>query len=193
MKNLLTTFDIAEYLNVTHRAVLKWIDAGKLNAYRTPGNHNRVKQSDFLNFVEKYNMPLEEAVKEKIIGKKRVLVVDDDPQMVHFIKRLLKNISDFEIAEAYDGFTAGQQFAAFKPDLMTLDINMPKINGLQVLRTIRADKKNKNVKIIVISSYTDDGEPKAALKMGADAFFDKPFKGEIFRAQVKKYLDIFEK
>jgi len=54
----LTTGQIAEYCHVTYRAVLKWIEAGKLKAYRTPGKHSRVKVGDFVDFLTEYKMPI---------------------------------------------------------------------------------------------------------------------------------------
>lgn len=54
----LTTGQVAQYCHVTHRGVLKWVKAGKLKAYRTPGRHNRINIEDFLSFLKEYGMPV---------------------------------------------------------------------------------------------------------------------------------------
>ena len=54
----LTTGQIAEYCHVTHRAVLNWVESGKLPAYRTPGKHSRVSVEDFVSFLHEYHMPV---------------------------------------------------------------------------------------------------------------------------------------
>lgn len=182
----LTTFDIAKHCNVTHRTVRQWISDGKLKSYRTPGNHSRVTFDDFKSFLAKYNMPIPDYIKAN--DKRRVLVVDDDVILVSIIKELLKRNGDFELETAYDGFSAGKEYSEFKPDLITLDIRMPKMDGLEVLRQIREDKKNHDVKIIVISGFAEEGERKMAKKLGADALFDKPFDNDELISKVKELL-----
>lgn len=184
--NTLTTFEIAKYCNVTHRTVRQWILDGKLKSYRTPGNHSRVSAEDFVNFLKKYHMPIPtELLSYK---KNRVLVVDDDKGLVLMIKELLRRNGDFEIDTAYDGFSAGIRFAEFKPDIVTLDIRMPKMNGLEVLKQIRENPKNNFVKVIIISGFTEDDEKKSAIQLGANALFEKPFKSSELLAKVHELL-----
>ncbi len=183
----LTTGEVAEYCHVTHRAVLKWIVSGKLRAYRTPGKHSRVEVKDFIDFLAKYNMPVPEHF--RLNGqKKKILIVDDDEEMVNTLKRILKGDEHFEVEGAYDGFDAGRKFSDFRPDLVTLDIKMPGVDGYQVCSYIRKDLVNKDVKILVVSGVLDDAEAKKIMALGADDYLGKPFDLEVFQAKITKLL-----
>ena len=144
-KEPLTTGEVAEYCHVTYRAVLKWIAEGKLKAYRTPGQHSRVSVNDFLDFLEKYHMPVPNGL-QRTAEKPRILVVDDDRKIVQLVKKALEADERYEISTAYDGFTAGQKFCRFHPEVVVLDIMMPGLNGYDVCTTIRSDPANKDVK-----------------------------------------------
>ncbi|MCA9409431.1 MAG: response regulator, partial [Candidatus Omnitrophica bacterium] len=171
----LTTFEIAEYCKISHRTVQQWITTGKLKSFRTPGNHNRVEVKNFIEFLNEYKMPIPEELAYHLRTKKRILVIDDDPAMVLLIKEYLQEINNVDITEAYDGFSAGTKFAEFKPDLITLDINMPDINGYEVLRHIRFNSIKKNVKTIVITGECNASNQEQLQKLGVETIFLKPF------------------
>src|SRR5258708_39404755 len=104
----LTTGQIAQYCHVTHRGVLKWVESGKLKAYRTPGKHSRVSVEDFLTFLKQYNMPVPIELQEAAPSdKKKVLIVDDDRGIVSSLRRVLMMEDKYIIEAAYDGFQAG--------------------------------------------------------------------------------------
>lgn len=185
----LTTFEIADYCKVTHRTVQQWIITGKLKAYRTPGNHSRVQAHDFADFLKKYQMPVpDEFVYAQ--GKKRILIVDDDKTMVQLITKFLKPNSKYEIQSAFDGFMAGKKFAEFKPDLITLDIMMPYLNGDEVLREIRTNSKNAKVKIIVISGVNEMEKINKIKDLGVDEFIVKPFDRKVVVQAVERLLGV---
>ncbi len=188
-KNTLTTYEIAQHCQVTPRTVIQWINEGKLKAFRTPGNHSRVTNEEFLNFLKKYNMPIPQGfLTVQADGKKRILIVDDDKGMVDSIRRLLikEGIDDLEMA--YDGFEAGEKFASFKPNLVILDIRMPGLDGYKVCSRIRTNPDNKNVKILFISSAIDEDAIEQITKLGADGYLAKPFELEDL---VNKVRDLF--
>ena len=89
-KRILTTGDIAEYCHVNPATVFRWIKAGKIRAYSTPGGHHRVHVNHFIKFLEEHNMPVEEDFFGKPVH--RVLIVDDDKQVVDIIKRTLRKM-----------------------------------------------------------------------------------------------------
>ena len=188
----LTTFEIADYCQVSHRAVQQWILVGKLPSHRTPGNHNRIKRNDFLEFLKKYNMPVHEDFQRTINPKQRILIVDDDRDMVELMKDLINSQNQYDIEEACDGFSAGKKFFEFQPDLMTLDIKMPYLNGTEVLKDIRRDSKNKDVKIIIISGIIRKEESKHLMELGADDFLSKPFNRRQLVEKVEKQLAVRE-
>lgn len=182
----LTTAEIAEHCHVSHRAVLKWIAAGKLKAYRTPGMHARVKNEDFVNFLKKYNFPIPETLAVEN-AQKRILIVDDDRDLVGLIKRILLLEKGFEVETAFDGFMAGRRFVEFKPDLILLDIKMPFMNGFEVLRMLREDEANNQVKVMTVSGGDEDAL-KYALTIGANDVLAKPFDYKVLIARIKILL-----
>jgi two-component system, OmpR family, response regulator VicR len=186
-KRPLTTGQIAQYCHVTHRGVLKWVETGKLRAYRTPGKHSRVSIEDFLCFLKQYNMPIPGDLQPPST-KKRVLIVDDDRGIVSSLHRILMLENKYIIEAAYDGFQAGKKFSDFKPDFIILDICMPGLDGYQVCANIRRDMDNKHVKILVISGMNDPQEIKKIMDLGADDYLQKPFSNEVLQQKIKRIL-----
>lgn len=176
----LTTGEIAAYCQVTLRAVLKWVSSGKLKAYRTPGRHCRVRQADFVDFLRRYNMPVPADLSSVSQPPKRVLIVDDDQTMTRTLQHMLNTAGGYLVDVAYDGFSAGFKFAVDRPDLLTLDLRMPVMDGIKVLSMLRADPRNKGVKILIITAVSDMEEIEEVLKLGADDFLIKPIKHEEF-------------
>jgi two-component system, OmpR family, response regulator VicR len=183
----LTTGEIAQYCHVSHRAVLKWVAGGKLPAYRTPGNHSRVKVEDFIRFLQEYKMPIPAEIQGQST-KKKILIVDDDKGIVHSLKRILMLENKYIIEEAYDGFEAGRKFSSFKPDFIILDIHMPGLDGHQVCATIRRDMNNAKVKILVISATHDENEIKKIKDLGADDYLEKPFSNEALKEKIGRLV-----
>jgi excisionase family DNA binding protein len=186
-KRPLTTGEIARYCHVTHRGVLKWVESGKLKAYRTPGKHSRVSIEDFLHFLKEYNMPVPVELQPASLLKK-VLIVDDDRGIVYSLRRMLMMENKYNIETAFDGFEAGKKFTAFQPDLMILDIYMPALDGYQVYASIRNDPINKKTKILIISGVNDPKEIQKISDLGADGFLQKPFSNEALKEQIKQVL-----
>ncbi len=185
----LTTGEIAQYCHVTDRAVLKWVDEGKLKAYRTPGNHSRISVEDFLQFLKEYNMPIPSEFREVGVGHK-ILIVDDDKEMVSAIKRVLLSHHGFTVDVAFDGFSAGQKFSEFKPDLILLDIKMPGVDGFEVCSRLRKDPASRGVKIIIVSGALDMDGMEKVMALGANDYMTKPFRNEFLLMKIERVLGI---
>lgn len=185
----LTTGDIARYCHVTHVGVLKWIKSGKLKAYSTPGGHHRVPRNDFRNFLKQYNMPIDESFFSD--HTKKILVVDDEPAIVELIIRALKSDnSNYTFASASDGYEAGLQVAVFKPDLVILDIMMPKLDGFEVCRRIKSDPEMQYIKILGLTGFAQDGNIEKLLACGADDCLAKPLQFDKLKALVRNLLGL---
>lgn len=181
--NALKTSDVAEYCGVSHFTVINWIKEGKLKAYSTPGGHYRIQKDDFRKFLEKYEMPIEE---EFFVGHpKRVLVVDDEPDVVEFIIRALED-EGWEFESAADGFEAGLKVASFKPDLIILDLLMPKVDGFEVCRQVREDPATEEISILVVTAYPEHIEN--VKELGADDYLTKPLEVEELRKKARRLL-----
>ena len=182
-----TTREIAKFCHVTDRCVLIWIEEGKLKSYKTPGGHNRIKKENFLRFLKVHNMPIPEEVKGSIQSKK-ILIVDDDRNMVSAIRRILVLTKKYEVAAAYDGFEAGRKLLEFCPDLVLLDIRMPGIDGYEVARSIKQILKGEDIKIIAVSAYFGKEGKEKILSIGADACLDKPFSNENLLQEIERVI-----
>jgi DNA-binding response OmpR family regulator len=109
------------------------------------------------------------------MGKKRVLVVDDDPAIVEMLVELLERDGRFEVQTAVTGFDAGLRTKEFRPDAIVLDYMLPDINGNAVIRTIREDSSLQDVRIIIVSGVVNREDVQSLLDCGADDFLQKPF------------------
>lgn len=173
--------EIAQYCDVHHRTVSRWIAQGQLKGHKLPGRGNyRVLLSDFLLFLQKQNMPIpDDFMPENVSGsasnssKKHILVIDDEAEVRNAIRRVLLP-TGYTIINASDGFQAGVKILSEKPDLVTLDLSMPGLDGYEVLQFIRQQPETAHIKIVVVSGLADAGLKKA-LDLGADAALSKPF------------------
>ena len=171
-KRTLTTGEVARYCDVNLRTVARWIEEGHLKAYKLPGRGDkRVKVEDFLAFLQAYEMPVPEELER---NPKRVLVVEDEPEIAELYRRVITG-AGFEVEVAEDGFRAGALLVMFKPSVMTLDLVLPGLDGLEVLRFLRGTERLKSVRILVVSALPKE-KLRAAVEAGANEAFQKPVK-----------------
>lgn len=102
-------------------------------------------------------------------------VVEDDPAIVRLLRRNLE-LDGFEVIVAPDGVTALDQFEDETPDLVVLDIGIPKLSGLEVCRHLR---DSSDVPVIIVTSLGQDGDVVRGLDAGADDYLCKPFNGQV--------------
>lgn len=121
------------------------------------------------------------------MDKKRVLIVDDEPDVVESVKFRLE-LENIECLKAYDGEAALQIVKKEKPDLILLDIMLPKINGYKVARLLKFDDNYKSIPIIMLTARTQERDIKLGEETGADKYVTKPFDLEMLVDVVKEYL-----
>lgn len=183
-KRMLTTGDIAHYCGVNFRTVIRWIERGELKAYQLPGRgDNRIQVKDFIAFLQKHHIPIPEAFQET---NHRVLIVDDDLLMAKAIQRVLKK-QGFETLIAQDGFQAGGYLGQFSPGILTLDLQMPGMSGLDVLKFIRENDQFKHIKILVISALGSE-KLQETLAAGADDILEKPFVETVLLEKISRLV-----
>lgn len=105
---------------------------------------------------------------------KRVLIVDDEPNIVISLEFLLKR-AGLEVLIARDGEAGLAAIRASHPDLVILDVMMPKLDGFAVLDAVRADPAVQAIKILMLTARGRDADQKKGLTHGADAYLSKPF------------------
>ncbi len=116
----------------------------------------------------------------------RILVADDSPVIRAAVTSLLRD-AGYEVVAAEDGIEAIQQFYAHPPDLVLLDIKMPKDNGLKILQQIRTEYPGINV--IIVTGYKSVETATEAVRLGASGYIVKPFKSEDILAVTKKNME----
>ncbi len=184
----LSTGDVAEYCEVTSAAVLKWIDAGKLSGFTTPGGHYRILRADFRDFLLRHGMFVDQNYFGRGKDKKRILIVDDEPSIVTFIEGALRLEGKYELAAAMDGFDAGQQVITFEPDLIILDIMLPGMDGFEVCRRVKTEEATQHVKVLVITGFATEENIEKMLHVGADDYLAKPLGLEELQQKVRELL-----
>ena len=183
----LTTGDAAKACDVSLVAVKKWIRQGKLRAIRTPGGHFRIPADEFERFRAEYRFG------GGGVRRRRVLVVDHEPAIVGVITETLRVDSRLEIATAENGYDGLLKVGTFRPDLLVLDLRMPRIDGFEVCRRVKGDATTRSTKILAISGFGGEGARTQALAASADAFLPKPFFTRPLEEEVRRLLGVASK
>ena len=172
-ESLLTSHEVGELLQINPSSVVKWVNEGKLPAYRTPGGHRRIKPSDLLTFLKTHGMYIPAALRK--LGPLRVLLVDDDHLFLSAFERAMKDHSKLlEVKGVDNGVEALLRLGNNEFDAIVLDVNMPEMNGLQVCKRIKAHPATRSVTVVMCTGeYSKDLE-KQALAVGARALLAKP-------------------
>jgi DNA-binding response OmpR family regulator len=108
-------------------------------------------------------------------GKRKVLIVDDDAEIVELLVDVLTRDGRFETKTASSGYEAGIATQRFRPEVILLDYMLPDVNGNVVCQTIRKNPEFENIKIIIVSGVVKQDEIEQLLKSGAEDFIRKPF------------------
>lgn len=179
---VLTTMQAAEYCNVSIMSINRWIDSGKIDAFKTPGGHRRVTMPNLLKFMRSNEIPITRINKN---SKKRILIVDDELEIRKtFLTYLNEPDFDYEVDVAANGFEAGEKVSLFKPDLIVLDIRMPGIDGLNVCKKLKTDPMTQHIKIIILSGHLDKDNIDLAFDYGADKIFSKPILYDVIEEEI---------
>ncbi|KYC52054.1 MAG: response regulator PleD [Candidatus Methanofastidiosum methylothiophilum] len=118
---------------------------------------------------------------------KKVLIVDDEQDMV-FGLRMMFEANNFEVMVAFDGQEALNIARQSKPDIMILDLMLPKVDGYRVCRMLKFDEKYRKIPIVILTARTSAEEMKIGMAVGADAYIVKPFDQQVLMDKVKALL-----
>jgi excisionase family DNA binding protein len=172
MKDLFTTGEAAEICRVSQQTIIRCFDSGRLQGFRVPGSKfRRIPRQNLVKFMRDNSIPLDNLDS----GKRKVLIVDDDPEIVEMMDDILTRDGRFETRTASSGYEAGIATEQFKPDLILLDYMLPDVNGNVVCQTIRKNPEFENTRIIIVSGVVKQEEIDQLLKSGAEDFIKKPF------------------
>ena len=118
---------------------------------------------------------------------KKVLVCDDEPYIVESVSYVVRK-AGYEVVIAEDGLEALNAVKREKPDLVFLDIMMPKISGYEVCRQLKEDPATKSAYVVMLTARGQEEDERRALEMGADEFMTKPFSPRKMRAKLDEIL-----
>lgn len=172
MKELFTTGEAAQICKVSQQTIIRCFDSGKVEGFRVPGSRfRRIPRKSLVKFMKENKIPLESLDSDK----KKILIVDDDDEIVELLTDMLARDGRFEVESAGSGYEAGIKTQQFHPDLILLDYMLGDINGDVVCRTIKSDSDLEDTKIIIVSGVIRQDEIEELLKSGAEDFVRKPF------------------
>ena len=120
---------------------------------------------------------------------KKILIIDDDAEHVDVTANVLKHIGKFSVATSSDSEKALETIRNERPDLVLLDIMMPRVDGFTICKEIKEAEDLKHVKIIVYSAKIFDADKKKALRLGADAYISKVIESNKLIDQVNQLLN----
>ncbi len=189
-RRFFTTSEVARYCAVTNDGVLKWIKSGKLRAFATPGGPYRISLEDFRAFLGKFDIPVDEAFFRGSQKPRTVLVVDDEADIREIVRRILADLGpDLKIEEACDGYEAGIKIGSLQPDLIIMDVMMPRVDGLSLCRSIRQNPETRGVKVLAITAFPEHDNIRKMYDAGADLCLIKPLQFEHFKLEVLRLLN----
>jgi two-component system chemotaxis response regulator CheY len=119
---------------------------------------------------------------------RKILVVEDSPMTRSLIISSLEDLGDFTVVEAANGFQALRKLPEYLPDLVITDINMPDINGLEVVRFVKESENFRHIPVIIVTTEGRDVDRERGLKLGADRYVIKPFDPEELQRHVRELL-----
>ncbi len=119
-----------------------------------------------------------------------ILIVEDSETTRSFIRAVIEEIKDFNIIEAASGFEALKILPQEKFNLIITDINMPDINGLELIRFVKTNPLYKDIPLIIVTTERGEEDRKKGMSLGASAYITKPFKADELKEAIKKVLNI---
>lgn len=186
-KTVFTTGEAAKICKVSQQTIIRCFDNGSLKGFRVPGSRfRRIPRDQLYAFMKDNGIPTE-ALES---GKRKVLIVDDDVELVELMSDGFMLDNRFEIKTANNGFDAGMLVKEFRPDLVVLDVMLPDINGKEVCQRVRNDPTMETVKIICISGMVEHDKINDLKLAGANDFMNKPFAVEQLLARCCEMLDM---
>ncbi len=119
--------------------------------------------------------------------KKKILIVDDNPDLIYLLQRLVQLVG-YDFIVATNGNQAVEIATAQLPDLITLDIMLPKMDGLEAARLIRQNPKTHSIPILALTAKASFEDREACLQSGCDDYISKPFTPKQLASRIKKLL-----
>jgi two-component system OmpR family response regulator len=170
LRKFYTTKQIAEICGVHITTAIRWIDSGQVRAFRTPGGRRRVAADELKGFLERLKIPIE---LRGMGGRPHILVVDDDELVLRSTARLLNNAKRYEVSTASSGYDALLMIGKQPPDLVLLDLLMPRVDGFEVCRSIKKSPSGGKIAVICVTGRFSADVARRVKELGADGCYGK--------------------
>ena len=165
----LTLGQAAKYLGVAQSTMRKWSDLGRVSAFYTPGGHRRYRRSDLDHFLDRSGRTSTPTVAGPL-----VLIVDDDDRLREYVRVNLE-VEGYVVREAANAEEGLAALEEEPPDLILLDVMMPKVDGWEMLRRVQEKHGVGAIPVIMFSGKVDERSADEAASRGAQGFIGKPF------------------
>ena len=186
-KTVFTTGEAAKICKVSQQTIIRCFDNGTLKGFRVPGSRfRRIPREQLYSFMKENGIPTD-ALES---GKRKILIVDDDVELVELMSDVFQLDGRFDIKTANNGFDAGMQVREFRPDIVVLDVMLPDINGKEVCQRIRNDPTMQAVKIVCISGMVEQDKIADLRVSGANDFMSKPFDVDALKDRCLEILEM---
>lgn len=123
----------------------------------------------------------------------KIMIIDDDSIIINSYKQILKKFGYKEVEFVKNGINAIEKIKKFKPDIIWLDIRMPGINGLNILRKLKNNANTKNIYVVAHSIYAMPDDIQKCLDLGANSFLAKPMGIDKFIGEIQKVQNLKSK
>jgi two-component system alkaline phosphatase synthesis response regulator PhoP len=123
----------------------------------------------------------------KMTTKKKILVVEDEAELTGAIQIRLEQ-AGYEVLVAYDGQQGLEKARGENPDLIVLDLMLPKMDGYKVCRMLKFDEKYKKIPVVMLTARAQEKDESLGYEVGADAFITKPFKYQVLLSKIRELL-----
>ena len=172
----LTPNEVADRLLVAPVTVRLWATRGLLPSETTPGGHRRFRTQDVEEFIARRRQMQE----RDAAGPSRILLIDDDERYTQALSTVLTaRVPGLFVDTAADGFTAGIKCESLRPDVVTLDLRMPGMDGIEVCRLLRSMFGHDRLRIVVLSGTLTDDSIRKAQEAGANSCVEKTARTDV--------------
>ena len=187
MKTVFTTGEAAKICKVSQQTIIRCFDNGQLKGFRVPGSRfRRIPREMLYKFMKDNGIPTDALE----TGRRKVLLVDDDTELVEIMTKFLEEDGRFEVKIATTGFDAGMLVKEYRPDMLVLDVMLPDINGKEVCHRVRADPSLEDVRILCISGLVEEDKVQELRLSVADDFMHKPFEIDYLVERMCQLLEL---
>lgn len=153
--DVFSTHSAAKFCRVTPMTIIRWIEEGRIKAYKTPGGHRRIMRADLEDFCRRSGIPMQWEVRVDKDETQRVLIIDDDRSVVDAIIDVVvddrSGKSDtFSVEHADNAFDAGRLLVEFRPHFVFLNVGMAGVTAQQVAMSVQADRGATQARLIAV-------------------------------------------